>query len=102
MEMRYIPKFLDSQPQFLWWEADEFMILIAALILGQILGKIIICMVVAIIIQKLYSKLKNDKQQGFVSHTLYGWGLKNWMTNVEYHGKKATKVSYFYIKNYIR
>lgn len=39
MNSQYIPKFLGSQPQFLWWELDEAMILISFLVAGRLIDK---------------------------------------------------------------
>jgi hypothetical protein len=88
--MAYIPKFLNAQPQFLWWDADETMILAFGLLLGISIEQRLICIVSALIIQKLYSKSKEHSQIGYLRHKLYALGLI-----------KNRKVPPYYIKLYI-
>lgn len=99
---RYIPRFLNAQPQFLWWEMDEFMILITSVLVGNFIEKMLICFALSFLFVRFYRKLKNDKQQGFFNHTMYYLGVKKWKTNAKYHGETIEKVPFFYIKNYIR
>ncbi|MDR0453807.1 MAG: type IV conjugative transfer system protein TraL [Deferribacteraceae bacterium] len=89
--MNYIPKFLNAQPQFLWWDADEFIILIGGTLIGIIFDMRIICILSAFIAQKIYAKSKDHKQVGFLYHKLYSLGLL-----------KSPKVPPAYIKLYIK
>lgn len=98
MEMRYIPKYLNAQPQFLWWEADEAMIGLSAIILGRVIDKMLIFLVIGFILVKIYSKLKNAKQEGFMIHTLYSLGLVQFKSN----GIKKNKIPHYYIKYYVK
>jgi type IV conjugative transfer system protein TraL len=91
MEPHYIPKYLNAQPQFLWWDADEVMILLAGLIIGTTFDQRIIFIGIALIIQKIYAKSKDHKQVGFGSHWLYAMGLK-----------KFSKVPPYYVKLYLK
>ena len=98
MEQRYIPKYLDAQPQFLWWEMDEGIILFSPLIVGIMIEQIIMMIVIGIVAQKIYSTLKNAKQQGYMNHLLYALGLYNPKSN----RKKKNKIPYYYNKYYVQ
>lgn len=95
---RYIPKYLDAQPQFLWWEADEAMILAAGVVAGIMLEKMLIFIPLGVIIQKIYSSLRNAKQEGYMKHIIYKIGLLNPSSNKI----KKLKIPFFYIKFYVR
>lgn len=98
MNSHYIPKFLGSQPQFLWWELDEAMILISFLVAGRLIDKTLIFLTVGVIIKVIYSKLKNSKQQGYLLHKLYALGLMKPKSNTV----KKNKIPFFYIKLYVK
>jgi type IV conjugative transfer system protein TraL len=91
MEKHYIPKYLSSQPQFLWWDADEALILVLGLLIGVAFDQRLICIGTALIIQKVYAKTKEHSQIGFLHHKLYAIGLK-----------KFRKIPPYYIKLFIR
>ncbi len=95
---RYIPKYLDAQPQFLWFELDEAMILLMGLVTGRMLDQMIVFIVISFAIQKVYSRLKNAKQTGFVQHTLYALGLVKFKSNLG----KFKKIPDYYIKFYVK
>lgn len=95
---RYIPKFLDAQPQFLWWEIDEFLILVFSLVIGMFFDEKVIMFSLGILIQKTYSKLKTGKQQGFLYHKLYSWGLLRLKSNLI----KKGKIPFYYNKYFIK
>lgn len=95
---RYIPKFLDAQPQFLWFELDEAMILLAGLVSGTMFDNRIICITLSIIVKKIYTALKTSKQQGYLYHKLYSLGLLNMKSN----SVKKNKIPYFYNKFFVK
>lgn len=97
MQGRYIPKYLGAQPQFLWWELDEAMILLVFLVAGRLLDKMLIMLIIGVISQKLYSKLKNAKQQGFLQHKLYALGLTKFKSNLT----KKNKIPFYYVKLFV-
>jgi hypothetical protein len=89
--MAYIPKFLNAQPQFLWWDADETMILAGGLLLGISLDQRLICVGIALIVQKVYAKTKEHSQIGFLHHKLYSLGLI-----------KCKKIPPYYVKLFLK
>jgi type IV conjugative transfer system protein TraL len=91
MEKHYIPKYLSSQPQFLWWDADEALILVLGLLIGVTFDQRLICISVALIIQKIYAKTKEHSQIGYLHHKLYSLGLL-----------KNGKIPPYYIKLFIK
>lgn len=95
---RYIPKFLDAQPQFLWWEFDEAMILLAGLMSGIMLDNRIIFFSISIIVQRVYTKLKEAKQPGYLYHKLYSLGL----TTMKSNSMKKNKIPDFYNKYFVK
>jgi len=95
---RYIPKYLDAQPQFLWFEFDEAMILLIGLMTGRMLDQMILFIAISLIIQRVYTKLKNAKQTGFLQHTLYALGLVKFKSNIG----KFKKIPDYYIKYYVK
>lgn len=97
-EMRYIPKYLNAKPQFLWWEIDEAAIIFSSLIIGRILDKLLIFLIIGFVLLKIYTKLKNSKQEGFIIHTLYALGLVQFKSN----GIKKNKIPHYYIKYYVK
>ena len=77
MERHKIPKYLHSYPQFLWWEMDEFFIFMAFMFAGIMVNKAIIGGLIGFIATKLYVKMKETKQDGFIKHVAYAFGLYN-------------------------
>ena len=77
MERHRIPKYLHSYPQFLWWEMDEFLIFLVFMFTGIMVNKAIIGGLAGFIVTKLYVKMKETKQDGFIKHVAYAFGLYN-------------------------
>lgn len=98
MEPRYIPKYLDAQPQFLWWEIDEAFILFGSLIIGRMLDRLILFLIIGFVFLKLYNKLKSSKQDGFMIHFFYRLGLVKFKSNTN----KSNKLPHYYIKYFIK
>lgn len=97
-QARYIPKYLDAQPQFLWFELDEAMILLTGLVAGRMLDQMIFFIALSLIVQRVYTRLKNAKQTGFLQHTLYALGLVKFKSNLG----KFKKIPDYYIKFYVK
>ena len=97
-EMHYIPKYLNAKTQFLWWEIDEAAIIFASFIVGRMLDKLIIFGLLGFILLRIYSKLKNAKQEGYLIHVLYALGLVQFKSN----GIIKNKIPHFYIKYFVK
>lgn len=94
----YIPKYLDAQPQFLWWEADEGLIIASFILTGRMIDNVIIFTFLGFFLQRLYSKLKNARQEGYLNHVLYALGLYQPKSNKI----KKNKIPFYYIKKYVQ
>jgi len=72
---KYIPKYLNAQIQFLWWELDEMIVLIIFMTLGIITNHTYVGVLIGFVIMQLYTKIKTAKQPGYFKHLLYKYGL---------------------------
>lgn len=70
-----MPKYVDSQPQVLWWESDEFVITCTILGVGLIVHAIVIPMVLIIFVMPILAKMKRSALDGAVMHVLYSTGI---------------------------
>lgn len=77
MEKHYIPRYLHAQPQLLWWELDEVIVLSVFVSIGFITGKTLIFAVIGFAMMKFYASLKYSKQDGYLKHFFYRLGLYN-------------------------
>lgn len=92
MEKHYVPKYLNAKPQLLWWELDQFMILMVFTGLGVMANKQFEGAAIGFILMFLYTKITNSNQPGFIKHFSYKYGM--W-------GAKGRVVEY-YIKELMR
>ncbi|WP_022846810.1 type IV conjugative transfer system protein TraL [Desulfurobacterium sp. TC5-1] len=74
---RYVPKYLNAQPQFLWWELDDLIFFMAPIMIGLWTDRLLIGLGVGLILEQAYGKLKTQSQPGFLWHFLYWHGLYN-------------------------
>lgn len=88
MKRKYIPKYLNAEPQILWWDISEFVILLLFIAFGVLSDMPYIGAMLGVVALKIATKLKNYKQAGFMKHYAYGFGL---------YGMK-NKVPEFWIK----
>ena len=88
MEKKYIPKYLNAEPQILWWDTSEFVILLMFVGFGVIADMPYSMGFVGVIALKVVTKMKNNKTAGFMKHYAYRFGL---------YGMKE-KVPEFWIK----
>ena len=72
-ETGYIPKSLDAQERFLWWEMDQAIIAILMIGVGVIVGAMLSGMVAGSIAAWQYGRLKAGKHPRFALHVLYWW-----------------------------
>ncbi len=72
-EAGYIPKSLDAQERFLWWEIDQAIIAIMFVGMGVISGSMLTGIVVGGVAAWQYGRLKTGKHHKFAIHALYWW-----------------------------
>lgn len=75
MDKHYLPKYLNALPQILWWELDELAFLAVFTTIGIMANAQLIGAGFGFFVTKIYSKLKQRKQPGFLKHFLYSLGL---------------------------
>ena len=72
-ETGYIPKSLDAQERFLWWEMDQAIIAILMLGIGVIVNAMISGIVLGTVAAWQYGRFKAGKHPRFAVHALYWW-----------------------------
>jgi type IV conjugative transfer system protein TraL len=75
MEKRYIPRFLNAEPQILWWDLSEFLKVLFFISFGLIADHPFIFTLLGVIFLKLSGKLTSAKEVGYTKHLAYSWGL---------------------------
>ena len=66
-----IPRYIDTQPQILWWELDEIIVLIMSLFVGILTRQLTYFLLGGFIATYFITKLKNGKSDGFIFHLAY-------------------------------
>lgn len=90
METVRMPRFVDSQPQFFFWEMDEFIVYTLVLCGGIAMRELVSFAIMGIVIVKLFGIWKSRRLDGALMHLGYrnvGIGLNRIFTNgslVEY------------------
>lgn len=77
MEEHRIPRYLHAQPQFLNWELDELMFFVPFVAVGIMVNQLPLFSLVGYLVMRTYIRLKRSKQDGYVIHFFYRWGLYN-------------------------
>lgn len=75
MEPVRIPRRIDEPPHVLLWSADELAPLIIGLVVGMIIEKALICTVAGWLVTTLYSRFRDNHQDGYLLHLIYKIGL---------------------------
>lgn len=70
-----IPRYIDSQPQILWWELDEIIVLIMCLIVGIITRQLTYFLLGGFVATYFIAKLKTGKSEGYIFHWFYWLGM---------------------------
>lgn len=70
-----IPRYIDSQPQILWWELDEIIVLIMCLIVGIITRQLTYFLLGGFVATYFITKLKTGKSEGYFFHWFYWIGM---------------------------
>lgn len=71
--MEFIPRYIDSPPQILWWELDEVIILIICVFAGIISRELTLLLLIGVGSVILIGKTKQGKSEGIVLHWCYWW-----------------------------
>lgn len=72
-ETGYIPKSLDAQERFLWWEMDQAIIAIMLVGMGVIAGAMLIGLAAGAVAAWQYGRLKAGRHPKFAVHAMYWW-----------------------------
>ncbi len=88
-----IPRHLDDPPRFLFWDLDEALLFMLALIVGMLMQAFFIGCAVGAVLVVLYGKAKSGRHRAFALHLMY-WHLPVGL------GFKRTPPSY--IREYLR
>ena len=70
-----MPRDLDDQMYILFWSADELLPGLAVFIVGVLVNQKLVCLLISIIATKLFRKLKEGSQDGYLIHVAYWLGL---------------------------
>ena len=72
-ENGYIPKSLDAQERFLWWEMDQLVLAVTLTSMGVINGSMFTGMCLGVLVAWQYGRTKAGKHPKFAVHALYWW-----------------------------
>lgn len=72
-ETGYIPKSLDAQERFLWWEMDQLIMATMMTGMGVISGSMLGGIALGFLAAWQYGRLKAGKHPKFAVHALYWW-----------------------------
>jgi len=70
-----IPRYIDTQPQILWWELDEVIVLLLSIFAGIVTRQLTYFLIGGFIATYFITKLKSGKSKGYVFHWLYWLGI---------------------------
>lgn len=73
--MTRIPRYIDDPPTILFWDVDEISVICICMVVGIITGELTKFIIGGLIVSKLIGKMKSEKQDGFLQHLLYWWGI---------------------------
>ncbi|WP_126448276.1 type IV conjugative transfer system protein TraL [Sulfuricystis multivorans] len=72
-EIGYIPKSLDAQERFLWWEMDQAVIAIMLIGMGIASGSMLLGIAAGSLAAWQYGRMKAGKHPKFAVHAIYWW-----------------------------
>lgn len=70
-----IPRYLDNPPQILWFEIDELLFLLIALVVGILTRTLTTCLLIGAASVWVISKLKGGQSDGVVLHWWWWHGI---------------------------
>lgn len=71
----FVPRYMDSLPQILWWEVDELALLFLTFFLGILTKQLTLLVGMGLVATFILSKVKNGKSDGFIFHLAYWYGV---------------------------
>lgn len=72
-ETGYIPKSLDAQERFLWWEMDQAIAALLLIGVGVSSGQMLLGIAMGVLVAWQYGRLKSGKHPKFAVHAIYWW-----------------------------
>jgi conjugal transfer pilus assembly protein TraL len=72
-EAGYIPKYLDAQEKFIFWDFDQAVLALLLMGFGATMGALITGMVVGGFTAWQYGRIKAGKHPRFAMHLMYWW-----------------------------
>jgi len=84
--MMKIPQYLHRPLQVLWWESDEFVVVMLGLILWLLFGGYYFILI-GLIVPFFYSRFKKRHSRGFFGHLMYFLGFKKFKGYPEFFMK---------------
>lgn len=70
-----IPRYIDAQPQFFWWELDEFAVAVGLIGVGILSETLTMMFVVIFVVSAWMRRFKNNNLDGAIVHIAYKAGL---------------------------
>ncbi len=70
-----IPRYLNSQPQILWWEIDEIIIIITAIGLGVVFEALIVTVPLGLLAARTLGRVKAQHGHGWIIHSAWWRGI---------------------------
>lgn len=75
MQPLFMPRNLDDQMTILLWPADELLPVFACLVVGVLISQKAVCLGIGLVVMKMFRKLKEGRQDGYLLHLLYWRGM---------------------------
>ena len=70
-----IPRYIDAQPQFFWWELDEFALAIGLMGVGMLTETLSIMFFAIVVVSAWMKRFKSNNLDGAIVHIVYKAGL---------------------------
>ena len=70
-----VPRYIDSQPQFFWWELDEFALAIGIMGVGMLTETLTVVFFVIVVLSAWMKRFKSNNLDGALIHIAYRAGL---------------------------
>jgi conjugal transfer pilus assembly protein TraL len=70
-----IPRYIDAQPQFFWWELDEFALAIGLMGVGMLTETLTIMFFAILVVSAWMKRFKSNNLDGAIVHIAYKAGL---------------------------
>ncbi len=90
IDYRVPPRDLDALPVVLFWEVDEFAMLVVSMFVGIFTRHAFVIMCIAVVFVFIYKRMKKKKHKGFIQHVAYKVGIMTPKNIPPYHVKEFT------------